>query len=197
MRSEHDRFDATIGQQNLVISHFFGESNIVHTLQHLLSHTAQNVEDLCKLCVAASEDSVVMALNVHGLMPFTNHPELVYPYSCMNIEQLQALKGHCASAHAGIACQYDNDVFLLNIFPEAMSLDKGLLLFAVACILLRGLSQTNTTHSGVVYLFLSHTPELLRHHANVFFFQIVNAGSFRQSSVHDAARLLEKHNVHM
>jgi len=41
------------------------------------------------------------------------------------------------------------------------------------------------------------TPELLRHHANVFFFQIVNAGSFRQSAVHDAVRLLEKHNVHV
>ena len=100
----HDGFDATIEQQNLVISHFFAESNIVHTLQHLLSHTAQNVEDLCKLCVAASEDSVVMALNVHGLMPFANHPEFVYPYSCMSIEQLQALKGHCVSALAGIAC---------------------------------------------------------------------------------------------
>ena len=57
MRSD-DGFDATIGQQNLVISHFFGESNIVHTLQHLLNHTAQNVEDLCKLCVAASEDLI-------------------------------------------------------------------------------------------------------------------------------------------
>jgi hypothetical protein len=190
-------FDATLEQQNLVLSHFFAESNIVHTLQHLLSNTPQDVEDLCKLCVAASEDSVVMALNMQGLMPFANHPEFVYPYSCMSMQQLRALKGHCVSAHPGIACQYDNDAFLLSIFPEAMSLDKGLLLFAGACILLRGLSQTNTTSRGVSYSFLSQTPELLRHHANVFFFQIVNAGSFRQSAVRDAARLLEKHNVHV
>ena len=159
MRSDGG-FDASIGQQNLVISYFFAESNIVHTLQHLLSHTTQNVEDLSKLCIAASEDSVVMALNVHGLMPFANHPEFVYPYSCMSSEQLQALKGHCVSAHAGIACQYDNDVFLLNIFPEAMSLDKGLLLFAGACILLRGLSHEHDAPRSRLFVSVTHARAL-------------------------------------
>jgi hypothetical protein len=37
---------------------FFGEENIVHTMQHLLHGSTQSVDDLCRLCVVASQDHV-------------------------------------------------------------------------------------------------------------------------------------------
>jgi hypothetical protein len=49
-------------------SEFFSEEHIVHTMQHLLYGSTHSIDDLCRLCVAASQDHVVLALNLQGMI---------------------------------------------------------------------------------------------------------------------------------
>jgi hypothetical protein len=176
---------------------FFDEQHIVDTFQRLLQDTAQSVEDLCRLCVAAREDSIVLAFNLHGLMPFANNPEFVFPFSRMTLRQLQVLRRHCKSLPDAMACEYDVDVYVLKISPENFEVDHALLLFAAACLLLKGLSQTQAVARGFCVSRLSEDKELLTYHANAILFHIVNACAVRRGALRQAMQLLNQHGVHV
>ena len=172
---------------------FFEEQSIVNTFQHLLSGSTSSVEDLCRLCVAAREDNVVLAMNLHGLMPFANHPEFVFPFAAMSRQQLRALRRDGRALPDAMACEYDVDVYLLKASEAGFAVDHALLLFAAACILLRGLSQTQACARGFCTVRLAGAE--LRHHANAVLFQIVHACAVRHGALPAAVRLLRRHGV--
>jgi hypothetical protein len=174
---------------------FFDEQNIVSTFQHLLHGTAHSVEDLCRLCVTACEDHVVLALNLHGLIPFANNPEFMIPFANMSQRQLQALRRDCKKLPDAMACEYDVDAYVLKIPQVQFQIDHSLLLFAAAVLLYKGLSQTKVCARGFCSTFLAHDPELLAQHANSILFQIVHSCSVRRGALRAATRLLHKHGV--
>ena len=127
---------------------FFDEHSIVNSFQCLLQNTTCSVEDLCRMCVAAREDRVVLAFNVHGLMPFATHPEYVFEFSRMNLRQLQSLRKHYKDLPDSMTCEYDVDMYVLKASPENYEIEHDLLLFAAGCILLKGLCQTKAVARG-------------------------------------------------
>ena len=134
---------------------FFSEEHIVHTMQHLLHDSTYSVDYLCRLCVTASQDHAVLAFNLQGLMPFANHPEFVFPFTSMSLSQLQTLWRQCLAMPDTMVCEYDVDVYVLKLTHEQMTADHALLLFAVACILIRGLSQTKEFDCVIMCVFLT------------------------------------------
>jgi hypothetical protein len=177
------------------LQEFFSEERIVRTMQHLLQGSTYTVDDLCRLCVAASQDHVVLAFNLQGLMPFANHPEFVFPFASMSLSQIQTLRRQCRAMPDAMVCEYDVDVYVLKLTQEQVAVDHTLLLFAAACILLRGLSQTRALDRGIMCAYLTEKPDLLAHHANAILFQIVHACSLRMGALQEAMKLLQKHNV--
>lgn len=174
---------------------FFGEENIVNTFQHLLHDTAQSVDDLCRLCHAARDDNIVLAMSLIGLMPFANNPEFVFPFSAMNQMQLKALRQDCTMLPDAMACEYDVDVYVLKIRQENFEVDHSLLIFAAAVILYKGLGQTKVMSRGICFSRLDTSADLLAHHVNAILFQIVHSCSVRRGALRAAAQLLVKHGV--
>ena len=152
---------------------FFGEEHVVSTFQHLLHDSPKNVEDLSRLCIAAREDSVVLAFNIHGLMPFANNTEFVFPF----------------------ACEYAVDMYVLKIAPDNYAVDHALLIFAASCILLKGLCQTKTLTRGFYQCMLAENKELLVFHANAMLYSILNACAVRRGALREAMQLLNAHGV--
>ena len=181
------------GQTRAWTAEFFEEESIVNTFQNLLHASSCSVEDLCRLCVAAREDNVVLAMNLQGLMPFANNPEFVFPFAAMKGQQLRALRRAGRTLPDAMACEYDMDVYVLKVSQPAFAVDHALLLFAAGCILLRGLSQTQACAHGFCSARL--TKAQLEHHANAVLFQIVHACAVRRGALPAAARLLRKHRV--
>jgi hypothetical protein len=174
---------------------FFDEENIVNSFQHLLHDTAQSVDDLCRLCLAACQDNIVLAMNLTGLMPFANNPEFVFPFSAMNQRQLQALRHDSKMLPDAMACEYDVDVYVLKIRQDNFEIDHPLLVFAAAVILYKGLGQTKIMARGTCFSKLDANPDLLAHHVNAILFQIVHSCTVRRGAVRAAAQLLVKHQV--
>lgn len=176
-------------------SEFFDELAIVDTFQHLLQTTQQTVEDLCRLCVAAREDRVVLAFSVHGLMPFANHPEYVFDFSKMSHRQLQSLRWHYKNLPDTMTCEYDVDLYVLKRSPENFEIEHALVLFAAGCLLLKGLCKTNAVARGFSYERLSNDKALLAYHANAILFHIVNACRVKSGALRTAVGLFAKHDV--
>ncbi len=176
-------------------SEFFDELAIVDTFQHLLQTTQQTVEDLCRLCVAAREDRVVLAFSVHGLMPFANHPEYVFDFSKMSHRQLQSLRWHYKNLPDTMTCEYDVDLYVLKRSPENFEIEHTLVLFAAGCLLVKGLSQVKAEKHGFSYPHLSNDKPLLAYHANAILFTIVNACRVRKGALRAAVDLFAKYNV--
>ena len=174
---------------------FFGEEHIVGTFQYLLHDTPRAVEDLCRLCVAAREDRVVLAFSLYGLMPFANNAEFVFPFASMSLRQLQALRRHCHNLPDTMACEYAVDVYVLKITPENYAVDHALLVFAAACVMLKGLCETRALAHGFCQSMLSEDKEMLTFHANAILFSIVNACATRRGALREAMQLLNKHGV--
>jgi len=174
---------------------FFDENFIVNTFQCLLQNTAQSVEDLCRLCVAAREDRVVLAFNVHGLMPFATHPEYVFEFSKMNVRQLRSLRKHYRDLPDTMTCEYDVDMYVLKASPENYQIEHELLLFAAGCILLKGLSQTKVVARGFCMSRLAENRDALLYHTNAILLHIINACALKNGAVRAAMRLLEHHGV--
>ena len=174
---------------------FFGEEHVVSTFQHLLHDSPKNVEDLSRLCIAAREDSVVLAFNIHGLMPFANNAEFVFPFACMSARQLQALRRRCQQLPDSMACEYAVDMYVLKIAPDDYAVDHALLIFAASCILLKGLCQTKTLTRGFYQCMLAENKELLVFHANAMLYSILNACAVRRGALREAMQLLNAHGV--
>jgi hypothetical protein len=174
---------------------FFSEEHIIGTFQHLLHDTPKTVENLCRLCVAAREDRVVLAFSLYGLMPFANNSEFVFQFANMSLRQLQALRRHCLQLPDTMACEYAVDVYVLKIAPENYEVDHALLIFAAACLILKGLCETKAMAHGFCQSMLSEDKELLTFHANAIIFNIVNACATRRGALREAMRLLNKHQV--
>ena len=128
-------------------------------------------------------------------MPFANHPEFVFPFASMSLSQIQTLRRQCRAMPDAMVCEYDVDVYVLKLTEEQVAVDHTLLLFAAACILLRGLSQTRALDRGIMCAYLTEKPDRLAHHANAILFQIVHACSLRRGALQEAMKLLQKHNV--
>jgi len=174
---------------------FFGEEHLVSTFQHLLHDSPKTFEDLSRLCVAAREDRVVLAFNLHGLMPFANNAEFVFPFACMSARQLKTLRRRCREVSDVMACEYAVDVYVLRIAPDNYAIDHALLIFAAACILLKGLCETKTLSRGFCQHRLAENKELLVYHANAMLFSIVNACAVRRGALREAMQLLNAHGV--
>jgi hypothetical protein len=52
-----------------------------------------------------------------------------------------------------MVCECDVDVYVLKLSQERFAVDHALLLFAAACILIRGLSQTKAFDHGIMHVF--------------------------------------------
>ncbi len=68
---------------------FFGEEHVVSTFQHLLHDSPKNVEDLSRLCIAAREDSVVLAFNILAFNIYnrttSSWPSISWPSIYINV----------------------------------------------------------------------------------------------------------------
>jgi hypothetical protein len=73
----------------------------------------------------------------------------------MSLSQLQTLCRQCRAMPDAMVCEYDVDVYVLKLTHEQMTADHALLLFAVACILIRGLSQTKEFDCVIMCVFLT------------------------------------------
>lgn len=176
---------------------FFSEENIVNTFQSFLNDTAidASVDSLCRLCLAAREDNIVLAMNLNGLMPFAHNPEFIFPFSRMSQKQVQALRHDWKKVTDVMACDYDVDVYVLKVRQEDFQIDHSLLLFAAAVILYKGLVQTQIMSRGTCCSQFEQGSDLLAHHVNAILFQIVHSCSVRRGSLRQAAQLLAKHGV--
>ena len=174
---------------------FFDEEHIVNTFQNLLHDTSQSVDDLCRLCLAACEDKIVLAMNVTGLMPFANNPEFVFPFAAMSHKQLEALRTDCKMLPDAMACEYDVDLYVLKIRQNNFEIDHSLLIFAAAVILYKGMSETKVLARGTCFPKFESNSDLLAHHANAILFQIVNSCNLKNGALRTSAQLLLKYGV--
>jgi len=113
----------------------------------------------------------------------------------MNQKQVQTLLRDSKKLPDAMACEYDVDVYVLNIPQTYYEIDHALLLFAAAVVLLKGISTTKICARGFCSVSLASNPDLLAHHANSILFQIVNACSVRRGALRTATELLRKHRV--
>jgi len=137
----------------------------------------------------------VLAFSLYGLMPFANNAEFVFPFASMSLRQLQALRRHCHNLPDTMACEYAVDVYVLKIAPENYEVDHALLIFAAACVMLKGLCETKALARGFRQSILSEDKGLLTFHANAILFNIVNACATRRGALRQAMQLLNKHGV--
>ena len=119
-----------------------------------------------------------------------NNPEFVYPFAAMSQQQLRALRRASRRLPDAMACEYDVDVYVLKIEQDHFEVDHALLIFAAACVLAKGLSQTKARVRGFCCTSLSQNRELMANNANAILFQIVNACSMRPGSLRTAMQLL-------
>ena len=83
----------------------------------------------------------------------------------------------------------------IQLAPENYEVDHALLIFAAACLILKGLCETKAMAHRFCQSMLSEDKELLTFHANAIIFSIVNSCATRRGALREAMRLLNKHQV--
>jgi hypothetical protein len=172
---------------------FFGESNIVHTTQILLTYTSRTTEDLCAFCTAVHQSSIILALTGEGLVPTAGDYLYVFPYTKMSKRQLCAIQTAVAvSSDHFFACTYSHDQYIVNERRE-YKVDDALLLFAATCILLQGLNTITTSKFGNTLTKLDS--KQVEYYVNATVFRIVNACRMARGVLSKTERLLHEHSV--
>lgn len=171
---------------------FFDEHNIVNTMQCLLIDTSKTIEDLSALCVAMHNNNVVLSFTHRGLMPIASAHMYIFPYTKMNKEQLRILRCAIAQTEKTFKAVFQELTYNVHGMPQA-KVDSVVILFAVNCLLLHGLSTSHLRKNGFSYTKLDNHNVL--HHVNATLFTIIHACNMRSAAANVAARLLHKHCV--
>jgi hypothetical protein len=172
---------------------FFDQNNILNTMQCLLLGTNQTIEDLSALCVAMNNNNVVLSFTHRGLMPIASAHMYIFPYTKMNREQLRILRREIAQTKKTFEAVFQELTYNVHGMPHA-KVDSVMILFAASCLLLHGLSTTQSKKNGC---FCSSKLEKhnVSYHLNATLFTIINACNMRAGAAHAAARLLRQHGV--
>ena len=171
---------------------FFGESNIVNTLQFLLFHTSRTVDDLCALGTATHKSSIILAFTSQGMVPLAGDHMYVFPFKHMSKRQLDALQAAVSIQKDSFACSYEHDNYIIHDTHES-KVDDAVLLFGVSCIIVHGLSNMTVSKFGTCTTKLEE-PQVA-YYVNATLFRIVNACCMPRGTLHTAERMLHRHGV--
>jgi hypothetical protein len=171
---------------------FFGESNIVHTLQILLSNTSQNIDDLCVLGTTMHKSSVLLAFTSQGMVPLAGDHMYVFPFKQMSKRQLEALEAAVSVYKDLFTCSYEHDNYIIHDKHES-KVDDAVLLFGVSCIMVHGLSNITVSKFGTCTTKLEE-PQVA-YYVNATLFRIVNACCMPRGTLHTTERMLHRHGV--
>lgn len=174
--------------------HFFGEHQIVQTMQCLLLNTNKTIEDLTSLCRALHHSDIVMGMTKHGLLPIAGDKMYCIPYSHMNKSQLHVLRCIVQNSTKTFTATYPNDHFIVYKSTK-QQVDDKILLFGATCILMHGLGTTEAKKRGYVWKKMSKIP--LQYHVNATIVNILYSCGMKQGLARDVSNLLVKHKVYM
>jgi len=171
---------------------FFGESNIVNTLQFLLFHTSRTVDDLCALGTAMHKSSIILAFTSQGMVPLAGDHMYVFPFKHMSKRQLDALQAVVSIQKDSFACSYEHDNYIVHDKQER-KVDNAILLFGVTCILLHGLNTVTKNKFGSILTKLEG--QKIAYYLNATLFRIVHACCMPQGVLSNTERILHRHGV--
>lgn len=171
---------------------FFGESNIVNSLQTLLLGTNRTVDDLCALGTAMHKSRLILAFTSQGMVPLAGDHMYVFPFKNMSKRQLSALEAAVSVHKDYFTCSYEHDNYIVHDKQER-KVDNAILLFGVTCIMVHGLSSATASKFGSSLTKLEG-PQIA-YYVNATLFRIVNACCMPRGTLSNAERMLHRHGV--
>ena len=164
----------------------------MNSVQCMLLETSKTVEDLIELCAAMLKNEIVLCFAHEGLMPIASNHMFYFPYTKMNKRQLQALRSESKNQHKTFEALYDHNKYIVHgeLMPK---IDHVLVLFAVSCILARGLCTSTAKKQGFVMTKLE--PSQLSYHINATLLHLVHRSALPNGALYQANLLLRKHGV--
>ena len=170
----------------------FNESNIVNTLQILLTDTTRTIDDICALCIAMIKSQIVLAFTSQGLVPIAGDHSYVFPFHKMSKQQLGLIETEVSSPGDFFYSAYENDTFMI-MNRRKYVVDPSVLLFGLTCIMVHGLSNVTASKHGDKLTKLE-APQIA-YHVNATIFRIVNACAMPQDPLSKTEKLLALHGV--
>jgi hypothetical protein len=106
-------------------------------------------------------------------MPIVNAHIYIFPYAQMNKKQLGMFRSEISQTKQTFEAVFQQDTYIVVHGLTQSKVDSVVILFTASCLLLHGLSTTNSTKCGFVSMNLDKPS--LAHHVNATLFHIIHA----------------------